>query len=433
MNFYSGQPLNQWVVMLEILYGGSQNYAKTPYEIHTHLTEVCGIFAKHQFKRNDLEQAAEFLPKIFAWSVALLCKMRSGRINREINLEDIILRKFPNCCSYCLKKPCACWHSEKPTLDEQKLRIHFDQAPSISRSVNDFQRMFRGIYSEAWRGKGTAQDTDEILRRLFIRLIEEVAEVGEAIRFHHLYPENFENELADLLAWWFALVSTIPNPLDDQKMLLAEDSLWRAYPAQCPNCQMIPCLCRPGPVRQLMSRPIPGNDHYFDSLTSAFNQTAYNTDIEKVESGGIALSFPSCCVRLDVDNFKNVNDTYGHSAGDEALRHIASVIRRTVRERDRVYRVSGDEYGVLCADFTEEEAAGAMRRVCTSLATRPVRWVAQDGKAANFIVSVSVGVSEFHSIAEVRKAFELADTAAYVSKRAGKGTVTRASTLPRES
>jgi diguanylate cyclase (GGDEF)-like protein len=359
--------------------------------------------------------------------------MRSGRINLEINLEDIILRKFPNCCSYCLKKPCTCWRGEKPTLNEQQLRnMHFQNATSINRSVNDFQLMFREIYSEAWHGELTTQSSDETLRRLFIRLIEEVAEVGEAIRFHHLYPENFENELADLLAWWFALLSMMPRHLDDQAVLLAEDCLWRAYPAQCPNCQMIPCLCRPGPVRQLMSRPIPGNDHHFDSLTSTFNQTAYNNDIEKVKSGDIALSFPSCCVRLDVDNFKSVNDKHGHSGGDEALRYIASVIRRTVRERDRVYRISGDEYGVLFADFTEEEATGAMRRICASLENHPVRWVAQDGKVETFNVSVSIGVSEFHSIAEVGNAFELADRAAYASKQAGKGTVTRASTLPRD-
>ena len=139
--------------------------------------------------------------------------------------------------------------------------------------------------------------------------------------------------------------------------------------------------------------------------------------------------FPTSCVRLDVDNFKTVNDTYGHSAGDEALRHVASIVRRAVRERDRVYRVGGDEYGILCPNFTEEEASGAMRRVVAALKAKPVRWVAQNGTVAEFIVSVSIGVSEFQSAADVQSAFDQADAAAYASKKAGRGSVTRATSL----
>ena len=426
MPFRKNQSLNEWVVMLDAIYGGSQNYSKTPYEIHSHLTEVCGIFAKHLFKRKDITEARKFLPKIFAWTVALLRKVRS----EQGNLEEIVLRKFPNACPYCLKKPCLCWKGEKPTLEDQQLRdAYFQRAPSMRRSLNDFQLMFRQIYGDSWlSGYDIKDQTPEIWRKLFIRLIEEVAEVGEALRFHHLYPENLDNELSDLLAWWFALVSTMPAA-NEGTTLLAEDCLWGAYPGHCPDCQMVPCLCRPGPVRQLMSRPIPGHGHRFDSLTSLLNQAAYNEDLSLVEGGEIALPYPSACVRLDVDNFKSVNDTHGQSAGDEALKHIAAVVRRTARERDRVYRISGDEFGLLCANYTEEEAAGAMRRVCTTLARNPVRWVNQDGKVFEFLVSVSIGVAEFNEATKVKSAFQNADKASYASKDAGKGTVRRASEL----
>lgn len=102
MPFHKTQTLNEWVVMLVAIYTGSQNYAKTPYEIHARLTEVCGVFAKRLFKRRDSIEAGKFVPKIFAWSVALLKKVRPD----QASLEDIILRKFPNFCPYCLKKPC---------------------------------------------------------------------------------------------------------------------------------------------------------------------------------------------------------------------------------------------------------------------------------------------------------------------------------------
>ena len=371
MPFHKTQTLNEWVVMLDAIYTGSQNYSKTTFEIHAHLTEVCGVFAKQLFKRKDPVAASTFMPKIFAWSVALLKKVHSD----QARLEDIVLRKFPNSCPYCLKKPCMCWNGEKPTLQDHSLRDAFYQrAPGVKRSVNDFQLMFREIYWESWIGEYCPKSQSvDIIRKLFIRLIEEVAEVGEALRFHHLYPENFDNELADLFAWWFAIVSVLP--LATQNTSLAEDFLWRAYPGHCPDCQMVPCLCRPGPVRQLMSRPIPGHGHRYDSLTSLLNQAAYKEDLASIAKGDGSIPIPSVCVRIDVDNFKHVNDSYGHAAGDEALRHIAAVLRKTVRERDRIYRISGDEYGVLCANFTEEEAAGAMRRVCAELKRSPIRWV----------------------------------------------------------
>jgi diguanylate cyclase (GGDEF)-like protein len=402
------------------MYGGAQNYAKTPFEIHVHLSEVCGIFAKHSFKRKDLVEAEKFLPKIFSWAVALFRKVNPG----VSDLESIILRKFPNLCPYCLKKPCQCWAGVKPTLNEHQLRDAFyNRAPSVRRSINDFQMMFREIYSESWsKGATNESDPGEIWRKLFIRMVEVLAEVAEAIRFHHLYPENFENELADLFAWWFALTSTLRSESGGQT-LLAEDLLWKAYPGHCPDCLMLPCLCRPGPVRQLMSRPVPGHSHRFDSMTTLLNQTAYKEDLGFIKKGSVSLTFPSACVRLDVDNFKSVNDTYGHAAGDEALRHIAATIRRIVRERDRVYRISGDEFGVLCADYTAEEAAGAMKRICAALSNNKVRWVNSSGEVSEFTVSVSIGVAELSSNADIEGTFDKADKASYISKQDGKGRV----------
>lgn len=423
MGFKKEQSLNDWAMMLDAIYGGSQNYAKSPYEIHSHLTEVCGVFAKHLFKKNDAHEAVKFLPKIFAWSVALLKKLHPDKAN----IEEIILRKFPNSCPYCLSKPCVCWKGEKPTLEEHRLRdAYFQAAGNVRRSANDFQLMFRGIYGESWspRSGGDPKGLD-VLKSVFIRMVEELAEVGEALRFHHLYQENFENELSDFLAWWFALVSIVPA--GDDNNLLVEDCLWQAYPGHCPDCQMVPCLCRPGPVRQLMSRPVPGHVHRFDSLTSLLNQAAYKEDIQQIGRAGMAFQCPSACVRLDVDNFKGVNDQYSHAAGDEALRHIASIIRGVVRERDKVYRVSGDEFAVLCANYTEEEAAGAMRRVCDALTKKKVRWVDSTGKVSEFIVSVSIGVAEFDDQEEIERAFERADKAAYKSKNSGKASVTRSS------
>ena len=415
-NFTPNQNLNNWVVLLHGLYGSTQNYSKSTYEIHTHLTEVCGVFGKHLLKKNDTEAAISFLPKMFAWGVALLKAVHP----EETDLEGIILRKFPNLCPYCGKSPCNCWNGEKPTLDPERLRSDFYRnAPSMRRSANDFQMMFGNIYGESWGDINSKEGRS----KLFTRMFEELAEIAEAIRFYHLYPENFENELADFFAWWFGLVSCFSDESGRGK-LLVEDILWAAYPGHCQFCNLNSCFCRPGPVRELMSKPAPGQDHKFDVLTSLYNQTAYNEDIERLALGETSTALPASCVRIDIDNFKFVNDKYGHSAGDATLKHVAAILRSKARERDKVYRVGGDEFGILLMDSTAEEAAGMMKRVCRDLKEKNVRWVNASGRVFQFFVSASIGVAQCDDGKNIRKSFDCADQASYISKKDGKARVT---------
>jgi diguanylate cyclase (GGDEF)-like protein len=174
----------------------------------------------------------------------------------------------------------------------------------------------------------------------------------------------------------------------------------------------------------------PGLDHQYDALTGVYNQGAFQDDLRRATSGSLSVAAPIACVRIDIDDFKGINDTNGHAAGDATLRQLAGLLRRKVRERDRVYRVGGDEFAVLFMDFSEEEAFGVMRRVSEMLRGAPVRWIRSDGGAIEFPVTISVGVAECAHVGEISRAFEDADKAAYASKRAGKATITRASSLP---
>ncbi len=142
--FFKDQDLKNRVFLLDELYGSTQNYSKNSYEIYTHLNEVCGIFGRYLFKEHDIKSAADFLPKIFAWAVALL-----KTVNHENHdLEEIILRKFPLVCPYCGNSPCSCPEDEKPSLDQNRLRIDYyrNSAYMDERSANDFQLMFQKIY-----------------------------------------------------------------------------------------------------------------------------------------------------------------------------------------------------------------------------------------------------------------------------------------------
>lgn len=204
------------------------------------------------------------------------------------------------------------------------------------------------------------------------------------------------------------------------------DVLWRAYPGHCLDCHSTPCFCLQGPVRELVSKPAPGHAHEIDRLTSLRNQDAYKSDLSDIESGALVFACPIACVRADVDFFKTVNDTYGHAAGDLALAHIANILRKKAGPRTRVYRISGDEFGVLIPDSSAEEAFGMMRRVVSTLASTLVVWTNSEGASSDFGVNMSVGVSECADHREIENAFKAADAASYESKEQGRGMVTLA-------
>jgi diguanylate cyclase (GGDEF)-like protein len=429
VHFEKAQKLNGWVDMLNHVYGRTQNYAKSEHEICSHLAEVCGAFGKYLLKKRDPARAEEFLPKMFSWAVALLKKVKGD----SADLEDILLVKFPRVCPYCAEKPCQCWRGDKPRIDEEQLRQrYFRDSLAQRRSIDDFQLMFRSIYEESW---GVASPTSAVtgpasldqsyvaLGRLFSRLIEEVSEVAEAMRFFHLYPSNFDNELADYFAWWFALVSSLHHVKQGaQDMLMPSELLWRAYPAGCPICELDMCDCRPGPVRELLSKPALKDLGAIDALTQAANRAAYDKDREQVRTGTRPFATPAVCVRIDVDSFKQINDTYDHDTGDEALKYLVAVMRQKLRPRDRLYRVGGDEFALLCPDLSPFEAKGMLSRVARALRTKPL--VARRFPDRPVVITLSVGLAECLSAGNIAMAFQNADEAAISSKKTGKDRIT---------
>jgi diguanylate cyclase (GGDEF)-like protein/PAS domain S-box-containing protein len=118
---------------------------------------------------------------------------------------------------------------------------------------------------------------------------------------------------------------------------------------------------------------------------------------------------------IDLDAFKQVNDTYGHWAGDEVLRVVAHRIRRAVREEDTVARLGGDEFLVLCTDVTDARDVHKIAQRIEHLIEQPLDVV--DG--AELVVRASIGVSVSEGRGDdPRKLIEMADAAMYRQKTA---------------
>ena len=118
---------------------------------------------------------------------------------------------------------------------------------------------------------------------------------------------------------------------------------------------------------------------------------------------------------IDVDNFKTINDGWGHAAGDEVLRRLGSILRTTVRMPDLPARYGGEEFAVLLPESGEESAMGLARRIMQRVAAE--QW-------DNQLLTISIGMASMKdSLENGFKLVELADEALYAAKRTGKNRV----------
>ncbi len=155
-----------------------------------------------------------------------------------------------------------------------------------------------------------------------------------------------------------------------------------------------------------------------DALTDAFNRGAFDTAIVQSLNMHFILNQPITVVMIDLDNFKTINDTYGHAAGDEVLREIGECLARSfIRKSDLVARYGGDEFVVIMNDTSASNAQNVVARFLKYANGVKVPYA---GK--NVTVSCSAGYTEIHESDTVESIMARADQALYQAKAAGRNT-----------
>ena len=164
-----------------------------------------------------------------------------------------------------------------------------------------------------------------------------------------------------------------------------------------------------------VSRHEVGMDVLTKLLNRRFLPTIFKREIAHANRTGTPLSV----LIIDVDKFKEINDTWGHNTGDEILRKISQAFYDNVRSSDYVFRYGGDEFIIVLTEASENETLRTAERIRSRVEKTKL-------KAANgedIALSLSIGAAMFNGHPDYERLIQIADEALYIAKRRGRNRV----------
>lgn len=164
---------------------------------------------------------------------------------------------------------------------------------------------------------------------------------------------------------------------------------------------------------------------FTDHLTGLANRRRFERQLEREVGRTLRYGRPFCLLLLDIDHFKQVNDTHGHEAGDEAIRRLAKTLQAGTRGIDLAARIGGEEFAVLLTETNFEGGLEAAERLRQAIKQEEIPGVGH--------ITASFGVAEFPACAQTgRELLTAADAAMYEAKRQGRDRAARAASTQAE-
>ena len=154
--------------------------------------------------------------------------------------------------------------------------------------------------------------------------------------------------------------------------------------------------------------------HQLDPLTQLHNRAHIQWRFDKI----VRANQEASVIMVDADNFKKVNDTYGHNIGDKVLIKIAQLLQSELREYDAIARWGGEEFVILLPSTKLEEARIIAQRTCSMIASHPL-----SVDNIDMFISASFGVTYSPTPRSLERLIKVADDALYEAKHAGKSCV----------
>lgn len=149
-----------------------------------------------------------------------------------------------------------------------------------------------------------------------------------------------------------------------------------------------------------------------DAMLPIANRRAFVRELTRLISFSERYGSPGSVLYFDLNGMKQINDRYGHAAGDAALRHFAELLLQNVRDSDVVGRLGGDEFGVILAQADITQAQDKANDLLKVISTSPLVW-----EGTEIRISCAVGLHEFHGEQTADDALSQADASMYQAKR----------------
>jgi diguanylate cyclase (GGDEF)-like protein len=155
-----------------------------------------------------------------------------------------------------------------------------------------------------------------------------------------------------------------------------------------------------------------------DGLTGLVNHKTFYEILEKELWRSRRYGGRISLIMIDVDNLKNINDAYGHRAGDKVIREISKRIKECIRQIDTAARYGGDEFAVILLNSSLEDATIVAQRMVDAVANSHTTW-----QKEHIQLSISVGLGQYDAETTPEDITSRSDQALYMAKQAGKNTV----------
>ncbi|MGK3372812.1 GGDEF domain-containing protein, partial [Citrobacter youngae] len=156
-----------------------------------------------------------------------------------------------------------------------------------------------------------------------------------------------------------------------------------------------------------------------DSLTQLLNRRFIPTIMRREISLALHSRRPFTLAMLDIDYFKQINDSYGHNTGDMTLKNVAAVIYEHIRSSDYVFRYGGEEFMILLVESDESQASIILETLRKKIAELRIA----ASMTESFSITVSIGVAEYDYHPDYKQLVDKADRALYLAKSHGRNRV----------
>jgi diguanylate cyclase len=286
--------------------------------------------------------------------------------------------------------------------------------PLTQERIHQAERSFKEVIYKQSMLKHGLREAKSTFKRLIGVFVERLSEMSTSASGYHERIEGYAVRLerADGLADLQSIVADLVSDTRSMQvdMMRARDEIVDAR-KQAGHAEQR--------VRQLEAELETVSEQVReDQLTGTLNRRGLEDAMQREIARAQRKKSPLSIAILDLDNFKKLNDTYGHQAGDDALVHLTNVVRKTLRPTDTVARYGGEEFVILLAETELQPAVEVMRRLQREL-TR--RFFLHDNE--RLLITFSAGVAQLNPNETQDAVIARADKAMYQAKLQGKNRV----------